>query len=204
MAKATATTAPAKEVKKVAKTEQKVEAPVKEVKKTEKKTEAKAAPAAQAQAVAAPVVEAPEISWNEEVKTMQTTVETTIASLKGVLANIKRLEKRITKEIKDARKKKRSQPKENPDGTPVISQFKKPRPISDELGLFLKKGKNASASRSEVTVAISTYIKEKGLGDKHKIKADAALQKLLGITASDELTYFNLQKYLNKHYIKTA
>ena len=203
MAKATTTAPAAKEVKKVAKTEAKVEAPVKEVKKTEKKKEV-TAPAVQAQAVAAPAAEVQEISWNEEVKTMQTTVEGLIASLKGVLANLKRVEKRVAKEIKDARKKKKSQPKENPDGTPVVSQFKKPRPISDELGLFLKKGKGASASRSEVTVAISAYIKEKGLGDKHKIKADAALQKLLGISASDELTYFNLQKYLNKHYIKTA
>ena len=181
-------------------------APVKEVKKTEaKKTEAKAvvAPVVVAQPVAEEAAVA-EITWNEEIKTLQTTVEAQITTLKSVLANLKRLEKRVSKEIKDAKKKRKVARKENADGTPAVVPFQIPKPITDDLGLFLGKGKNATASRSEVTKFISAYVKQKGLGDKHNIKADAPLMKLLGITAADQLTYFNLQKYLNKHYVKTA
>jgi hypothetical protein len=217
MAKATTTSAsaaatPAKEVKKaatkeVAKTETK-EVTKNEV-KVEKKTVAKkeeAKPVVVAQAVVAPVVDAvAEITWNEEIKTLQTTVESQITTLKGVLANLKRLEKRVGREIKDA-KKKRKAPKLNPDGTPVPKkdQFGKQVPISDELAGFLGKSKGSTASRSEVTRFIGEYVRNKSLLDKRNIKADATLLKLLSISATEPLTYFSLQKFLNKHYIKTA
>ena len=213
MAKATsAAAAPAKEVKKtVAKTEAvaKVEAPAKEVKKaaatkTEAKAVTKVEPVVVAQAVAAPAEAVNEITWNEEVKTLQTTVQSQIDSLKGVLANLKRLEKRVSREIKDARKKRKA-PKLNPDGTPVPKkdQFGKQVPITDELAHFLGKAKGSTASRSEVTRFIGNYVREKGLLDKRNIKADATLLKLLAIKADEPLTYFSLQKFLNKHYIKT-
>ena len=115
MAKATTTTSasaaatPAKEVKKAA-TKEVAKTETKEVvAKVEKKTVAKkeeAKPVVVAQAVVAPVVDAAsEITWNEEIKTLQTTVESQITTLKGVLANLKRLEKRVGREIKDAKKK---------------------------------------------------------------------------------------------------
>lgn len=213
MAKATsaAAAAPVKEVKKTE--TKKVEAPAKEVKKVEAKPEVKKAaaktevvqkvePVVTAQAVAAEAVN--EITWNEEVKTLQTTVQGQIDALKGVLANLKRLEKRVSREIKDARKKRKA-PKLNPDGTPVPKkdQFGKQVPISDELAHFLGKSKGSTASRSEVTRFIGTYVREKALLDKRNIKADATLLKLLGIKADEPLTYFSLQKFLNKHYIKT-
>jgi chromatin remodeling complex protein RSC6 len=205
MTKSTTAAAPAKEVKKSAA----AAAPA----KTEKKVAAKKEVVAAVAPVVAPVVaakpvevaaEVVEITWNEEVKTLQTTVEGQIATLKSVLANLKRLEKRVGKEIKDAKKKRKAVRKENADGTPVVVPFQIPKPVSDELGVFLGKGKNATASRSEVTKFISAYVKQKNLGEGHNIKADASLMKLLGITAADQLTYFNLQKYLNKHYIKEA
>ena len=158
--------------------------------------------AAQAVAEAAPAV--PELTWNEDLKTLQTTVEAQITSLKSVLANLKRVEKRVSKEIKDAKKKRKVARKVNADGTPVVVPFKAPKRITDDLGLFLGKGKNASASRSEVTQALCAYIKEKGLGQGRFIKGDAALLKLLAIGASDELTYTSLQTHINKFFIKTA
>jgi len=44
----------------------------------------------------------------------------------------------------------------------------------------------------------------KGLKNKHDIKPDAALKKLLAIGEGEPLTYFNLQRYLNRHYIKAV
>ena len=213
MAKATsAAAAPAKEVKKTE--TKKVETPAKEVKKVEAKTETKKAtktevaakvePVVAAQAVAVAAEAVSEITWNEEVKTLQTTVQGQIEALKGVLANLKRLEKRVSREIKDARKKRKA-PKLNPDGTPVPKkdQFGKQVPVTDELAHFLGKAKGSTASRSEVTRFIGNYVREKSLLDKRNIKADATLLKLLAIKADEPLTYFSLQKFLNKHYIKT-
>ena len=193
---AKATSAPAKEVKKTE--TKKVETPA----KTEVVQKVEPVVAAQAVVVAAEAVS--EITWNEEVKTLQTTVQGQIDALKGVLANLKRLEKRVSREIKDARKKRKA-PKLNPDGTPVPKkdQFGKQVPVSDELAHFLGKAKGSTASRSEVTRFIGTYVREKSLLDKRNIKADATLLKLLGIKADEPLTYFSLQKFLNKHYIKT-
>jgi chromatin remodeling complex protein RSC6 len=57
-------------------------------------------------------------------------------------------------------------------------------------------------SRSQVTKAISAYVKENGLNDKHKITTNPALRKLLNVKEGDELTIFNMQTYLQPHYIK--
>jgi chromatin remodeling complex protein RSC6 len=53
-----------------------------------------------------------------------------------------------------------------------------------------------------VTKAVTAYVKTHNLKDKHTIKPDAKLKSLLGVTDADVLTYFNLQKYLNHHYLK--
>jgi hypothetical protein len=50
---------------------------------------------------------------------------------------------------------------------------------------------------------VNSYVKEKNLKNKHDITPDAPLRKLLQVPETDQLTYFNLQRYLNRHYIKT-
>jgi chromatin remodeling complex protein RSC6 len=55
-----------------------------------------------------------------------------------------------------------------------------------------------------VTREINEYVKKHSLKNKHDIKPDAALKKLLRLSDSDHLTYFNLQRYLNAHYVKEA
>jgi chromatin remodeling complex protein RSC6 len=45
-------------------------------------------------------------------------------------------------------------------------------------------------------------VKEKNLKEKHTIKPDTKLKALLGVAEGDVLTYFNLQRYLNRHYLK--
>jgi upstream activation factor subunit UAF30 len=76
--------------------------------------------------------------------------------------------------------------------------------VTDELCKFLGKANGTLMSRSEVTKAVNNYVKEKGLKNKHDIKPDAALKKLLAIGDGEPLTYFNLQRYLNRHYIKAT
>jgi upstream activation factor subunit UAF30 len=83
------------------------------------------------------------------------------------------------------------------------SGFNRPQKVSDELRTFLALGADEMISRSEVTKRINEYIKSNNL--KHpdngrKIVPDAKLKKLLNPT--EELSYLNMQKFLNPHYIK--
>ena len=50
---------------------------------------------------------------------------------------------------------------------------------------------------------INNYVNTHKLREKHTIKPDAALCKLLGISAGTEFTIFTLQTYLKPHYPKT-
>ena len=62
-------------------------------------------------------------------------------------------------------------------------------------------------ARTEVTKEINAYIRANSLQDKtngRKIIPDAPLTKLLKIGKTDELTYFNLQKFMSHHFPKKA
>ena len=193
-------------------------APV-EAKKVVAKKAAKAEPVAAAPVVAAPAVVASsavvpaEVAAEEPVQTVGDEIRGMVGSLNGLRetistlhAQLKKLEKRVAREIKDARKRKRRttpQLDENGAAKPArLSIFEIPTKLSDDLCVFLGKPKGSEMSRSNVTKAVTTYIKEKGLKNKHDIKPDAPLKKLLGVADTEGLTYFNLQRYLNTHYVK--
>jgi upstream activation factor subunit UAF30 len=81
----------------------------------------------------------------------------------------------------------------------------KPTRISDELAKFLGKSAGVEMARTSVSKEINAYIREKGLQDPangRKINPDASLTKLLNLQTTDELTYFNLQRYMKHHFIK--
>jgi upstream activation factor subunit UAF30 len=159
------------------------------------------APAAEAPAAAAPVT-----TLEEDIKTVTGNLATMRETVATLLGQIKRLEKRVHREIKDARKRKR-RVKVDENGVEVKrapSIFERPTQISEELCSFLTKSKGTLMSRSEVTKAVNNYVKEHNLKNKHDIKPDAPLKKLLGVPEGEQLTYFNLQRYLNKHYVKAV
>jgi upstream activation factor subunit UAF30 len=156
----------------------------------------------EAAAVAAPA--APATTLDEDLKAVTANLTTLRETTAAMLAQVKKLEKRVHREIKDARKRKRrSKVEEGPDAKPrAPSIFERPTKVTDELCVFLGKPKGTLMSRSEVTKAVNNYVKEKELKNKHDIKPDAPLKKLLAIGDADPLTYFNLQRYLNRHYVK--
>jgi upstream activation factor subunit UAF30 len=159
------------------------------------------APAAEAPAAVAPVT-----TLEEDIKTVTGNLATMRETVATLLGQIKRLEKRVHREIKDARKRKR-RVKVDENGVEVKrapSIFERPTQISEELCSFLTKSKGTLMSRSEVTKAVNNYVKEHNLKNKHDIKPDAPLKKLLGVPEGEQLTYFNLQRYLNKHYVKAV
>ena len=158
----------------------------------------------EAAAVAAPA--APATTLDEDLKAVTGNLNTLRELVSSMAAQVKKLEKRVHREIKDARKRKRRAPvAEGADAKPrQPSIFERPTKVTDELCVFLGKPKGTLMSRSEVTKGVNNYVKEKQLKNKHDIKPDAALKKLLAIGEGEPLTYFNLQRYLNPHYVKAA
>ena len=183
-----------------------------ETKKVARKAAVKTEVAAPAPApVVAPVVaavadaEVPQQTVGDEIRSMVSALTTMRETISTLHTQLKKLEKRVAREIKDARKRKRRATTldANGEAKPVrLSIFEIPTKLTDDLCAFLGKPKGSEMSRSNVTKAVTTYIKEKGLKNKHDIKPDAPLKKLLAPPEGEPLTYFNLQKYLNKHYIK--
>lgn len=116
----------------------------------------------------------------------------------------KNLEKSVARELKNAQKSSSKNRKKN-SGNRQPSGFVKPTRISDELAKFLGKQAGVEMARTEVSKEINAYIREKGLQDSangRKIHPDPNLSKLLNLQKGDELTYFNLQRYMKHHFIK--
>jgi len=129
-----------------------------------------------------------------------------LTALVSVVKNdYKTLEKLVSKEFKAAQKA--SHKRKVGSGNRAPSGFVKPTLISDELADFLGKDKGSLLARTAVSKEINVYIRAHSLQDKdngRKINADAKLSKLLKLQKGDELTYFNLQKYMKHHFIKTV
>ncbi len=158
-------------------------------------------------AAAAPV--APATTLEADLKSLAGRLNSARELLAGLVSDVKKLDKRVHKEIKEARKRRRrSKTEEGAEGAEakprVPSIFERPVQVTDELCAFLSKPKGTLMSRSEVTKGVNGYVKEKSLKNKHDITPDAALKKLLQIADGDSLTYFNLQRYLNRHYVKAV
>jgi len=125
-----------------------------------------------------------------------------ISSLK---AEFRSLEKKWSRDVKIAQKQ--SSKRKRKAGNRAPSGFVKPTKISDELALFLKKEKGTEMARTDVTREINAYIRENKLQDQangRKIIPDTKLATLLKLKKTDELTYFNLQKYMSPHFAKAV
>jgi upstream activation factor subunit UAF30 len=125
-----------------------------------------------------------------------------ISSLK---AEYRTLEKKWTRELKTAQKQ--SSKRKRKAGNRAPSGFVKPTRISDELAKFLEKPSGSEMARTEVTRDINKYIRTHNLQDKEngrKINPDSKLATLLKLKKTDELTYFNLQRYMSPHFAKAS
>jgi chromatin remodeling complex protein RSC6 len=131
-----------------------------------------------------------------------TSLRTQISSL---LTDFRALQKRAERELKASQKA--SQKRKRKTGNRQPSGFVKPTLISDQLANFLGKAKGSELARTEVTREINAYIRANKLQDPtngRKINPDSKLKTLLNLTPADELTYFNLQKYMSPHFAKAG
>jgi chromatin remodeling complex protein RSC6 len=121
----------------------------------------------------------------------------------AVKGDFKTLEKVVTRELKAAMKSSAKKAKRAGNRQP--SGFVKPTPISDELAKFLGKSSGTEMARTEVSKEINEYIRTHKLQNPTNgriILADAKLIALLKLEKDDELSYFNLQRYMKHHFIK--
>lgn len=186
-----------------------VAAPVEAAASKEKKVKAVKAPkvevapvVAEEPVAAAPESEAPlaELSVEFSAKLQQMSVS--ISSLKS---EFRALEKKWARELKTAQKQ--SSKHKRKAGNRAPSGFVKPTRISDELAKFLDKPSGTEMARTEVTRDVNKYIRTNNLQDKEngrKINPDSKLAALLKLKKTDELTYFNLQKYMSHHFAKAT
>ena len=115
---------------------------------------------------------------------------------------VKLIEKNVNKEFKHCNKPVPVKSKKAPSG------FAKPTRVTKELCEFMNRPEGTEIARTEVTKTLVCYIKdnklqEKTVDSKNKIIPDLKLQNLLGINTDEikDLTFFNIQKYMNKHFI---
>ena len=131
-----------------------------------------------------------------------TTLGTFRQSITALQTQIRNLEKGVRKEMKSLRKdasKNRAKGNRKPSG------FAKPSSVTDELCTFMGKDSGTEIARTEVTQYLIQYIKDNELqfaDNKKIILPDATLKALLSVTDKDEVTYFNLQRLMNKHFVK--
>jgi chromatin remodeling complex protein RSC6 len=118
--------------------------------------------------------------------------------------NVKQIEKTIKKKMKGLKKEVT---KNKQKGNRKPSGFAKPGKITKELCSFLNKEEGTEIARTEVTRALVAYIKENKLDNIYNgqiIHPDNKLKTLLGLEDNQNLTYFTIQKYMNKHFLKNS
>jgi chromatin remodeling complex protein RSC6 len=151
---------------------------------------------------AAPVVVDPNTTA-AKLTELSAKVQQIASLLSSLKSDLKNVEKNYTRDMKAAQKASAKKRRNNGNRKP--SGFVKPTRISDELASFLGKPVGTEMARTEVSKEINAYINVNSLQDKtngRKIIPDAKLTQLLKIEKDDELTYFNLQRFMKHHFIK--
>ena len=151
------------------------------------------------------VEESVEKSIADDFSVFMSHLQALTSSLSNLKNEFRVLEKKAVRELKAA--KKASSKRARKSGNRSPSGFVKPTLVTDELATFLGKPSGTEMARTEVTREINKYIRAHNLQDKtngRRIIPDAALAKLLKLKKEDELTYFNLQRYMSPHFPKPA
>ena len=126
-------------------------------------------------------------------------------------SDFRQVEKQVTREMRvlDKMNARRNKNK----GNRAPSGFVKPTKISNDLATFLGKEPGTLMARTDVTKQITAYVRANGLQDKTNgrlILADDKLKKLLNYDETkvtdpkQQLSYFNLQRFLSCHFEKSV
>lgn len=144
-----------------------------------------------------------EHSMTSVLSSFSESIQALTMSLNKLKADFKTLEKQVIREAKSMDKVNAKRNKNK--GSRAPSGFVKPASISKELAKFLGVDDGTKMARTDVTKMITSYVKEHNLqasDNGRRILPDAKLKKLLNVSDKDEVTYFNLQKFMKHHFVK--
>jgi chromatin remodeling complex protein RSC6 len=130
---------------------------------------------------------------NNSLSVFKTQITSIQNQLRLLEKNLKKQMKGLQKEVEKKQKKGNRKP----------SGFARPSKVTKELCDFMNKEEGTEIARTEVTRALVSYIKQHNLENKDNSKIiypDDKLKSLLDIKEDQELTYFNIQKYMNRHF----
>ena len=146
--------------------------------------------------------------------------------LNDIQNQVKAIEKNVKKEMKNSQQQ--SHAKEVKKINSIPNGFARPSKVSAELCIFMNRPVGSEISRVDATQYLLKYIREHGLQEmteRKKINPDETLSKLLGrgfrppttrgfrppttieedgeagFERAPPFTYYNLQTYLNHHFI---
>ena len=165
---------------------------------------APATPAPVSNEVVEPVVTI-ESTLSTVLSEFSVSLQTLTMALNKLKSDFKLIEKQVLKEARamDKVNAKRNRNK----GARAPSGFVKPAKITTELADFLGVAHGTEMARTDVTREITKYVRSHKLQDKdngRKINPDAKLRKLLKVSEKEEVTYFNLQKFMSQHFLKST
>ena len=127
------------------------------------------------------------------------------AQMSALRLEFRAIERQVSRELKTAAKMSQKRKKSTIERAP--SGFVKPALISNELAAFLGEPEGSELARTEVTKKINLYVKAHKLQNAKNgriIHPDQKLATLLNTKSDEELTYFNLQKYMACHFAKAS
>ena len=148
-----------------------------------------------------------EVSIEQQFRDIATRIQEFRTLATSLTADVKRLQKNVARQVRESNRKNRKRAARSTDSKRPPSGFAKPALISDSLCQFLGKPSGTEMARTEVTKYLTQYIKQHALQDaenKRRINCDSALKSLLNVSDSDEVTYFNLQRYMKPHFPLSA
>jgi chromatin remodeling complex protein RSC6 len=125
---------------------------------------------------------------------LKTLCSSVINQIKGLEKNVKKQMKKYERDIKKQSKMSKKKP----------SGFAMPTKVSEKLSNFMGLTEGQQVARTEVTKYIINYIKSNNLqnpDNNQSIIPDVKLNSLFD-NHDGEITYFNIQKHMNKHFLK--
>ena len=153
------------------------------------------------------------MSSSDQLKNILCSLTEQSTHLKVLMGTVRSVLKDVDRQSKDFDKlrNKRSRVKSERKASDVPSGITKPVPISDDLARFLNVEPGTLVPRNEVTKGVSSYVRKFELSDptnKQKFvltsKPEGLILKTLLGNPAEEVTYFNLQRYLKHHYTATS
>lgn len=166
-----------------------------------------------------------QVSLEKQIDDMISRKEEDRKKLRNEIAELRTWKRVYLRQLRDMRKHKKRRDVRVGGAPRNPSGFAQSSRIRDDLCDFLKLERGSSIARTDVTKMVIAYIKEHNLekgGNRRNIEPDEALTRLVGdaderrktmerrkeikpkTVVTDELSYFNLQVHLNKHFINEA